>query len=280
MRHFEFGWRAADGIRIFAQGWESESPATAVICLVHGIGEHSGRYRHLGAWLQQRGFSVLAMDMRGHGRSEGKRGHAANYGTLLDDIGALLIEASEAYPDTPAILYGQSLGGNLVLNLALRRQPKLAGVVVTSPGLRLAFKPPAWQLLLGRIVRHIWPSFALARGTDYSAVSRDPAVIRALEADPLVHDFVSARLGLDIIEKGEWAVTHADELSLPLLLMHGGADQMASADASIEFAQRAGSVCTLKVWEGLYHELHNAPEKDEVFEFLLQWLQDTLAATY
>lgn len=273
VNEFESGWQAADGTEIFCRGWQPPGTPAGVLCLVHGIGEHSGRYLHVGDRLRQAGYAVMAMDLRGHGRSKGKRGHVPGYTVLLDDIAALLSRAGQRFPGTPMLLYGQSLGGNLVLNYVLRRQPDLAGVIATSPALRLAFSPPGWQLALARLMRRVLPSFTLPRGTDYSAVSRDPNVILALEADPLVHDMVSARLGLDVIEQGEWAMAHAHQLSLPLLLMHGSGDLMASPAASEEFARRVGDNCTLKIWHGLFHELQNAPEKDQVFDFMIQWLR-------
>ncbi|HRI56124.1 MAG TPA: lysophospholipase, partial [Anaerolineae bacterium] len=185
---------------------------------------------------------------------------------------AVLAQAEQRFPGKPRFLYGHSLGGNEVLNYALRRRPDLAGVVSTSPGLRTAFQPPALQLAAGRLMNRIWPAFTMPNGLELAAISRDPAVVAAYQADPLVHDRLSARLGMSLLESGEWAIAHAAEFPLPLLLMHGTADRLTSAPASQQFAAQAPN-CTLKLWEGLYHETHNEPEKEEVIGFVVDWLQ-------
>jgi alpha-beta hydrolase superfamily lysophospholipase len=239
---------------------------------VHGLGDHSGRYGHVAQHLCEAGFALLALDLRGHGRSEGQRGHSPRFEALLDDIDCLLDEAATRWPGRPVCLYGHSLGGSLVLNYVLRRRPALAGVVATSPGLRPGFQPPAWKVGFGRIMYVAWPSLSLSNELDIEGLSRDPEVVRAYREDTWVHDRLSVRLGIDILETGEWALAHAAELHLPLLLMHGDADRLTSASASREFAARAGEGCTLKIWSGGYHELHNEPERAEVLTYLSDWL--------
>jgi acylglycerol lipase len=276
VQHFEFGWQTEDGLRLYAQGWQPETEPRGVVCLVHGLGEHSGRYAHLAAFLNQAGYVLLAFDLRGHGKSEGQRGHAPSCGALLDDLSQLLEEAAARYPDRPRFLYGHSLGGNLVIEYALRRCPQLAGVIATGPSFRLAFEPPAWKLTLGKIMYNLWPTLAMSNELDRQALSRDPEVVRAYSEDPLVHDRVSARLAMDMFQSGLWSLEHAAEFPLPLLLMHGGADRLTSAQASREFAAQVGDRCTLKIWDGFYHEIHNEPEQGEVFEYLLEWLNGKL----
>ncbi len=276
MQHFEFEWQTDDGLRLYAQGWQPETAPTGVICLVHGLGEHSGRYTHLARFLNQAGYALLAFDLRGHGRSEGQRGHAPSYEVLLDDIAHFLAEAAERYPDHPRFLYGHSLGGTLVIEYVLSRRPKLAGVIASGPLLRTAFEPPAWKLTLAKILYSLRPTLALANEVDRPALCRDPEVVRAYNDDPLVHDRLSARLGMDMLQSGLWALEHAAEFPLPLLLMHGGADRITSPQASREFAAQAGEVCTLKIWDGFYHEIHNEPEQKQVLAYLLAWLNGNL----
>ena len=124
-------------------------------------------------------------------------------------------------------------------------------------------------------MNRLWPAFTMPNGLEQAAVSRDPTVVTAYQADPLVHDRLSARLGMSLLESGEWAIAHAAEFPVPLLLMHGTADRLTSVAASQEFAARAPH-CTLKLWEGLYHETHNEPEKAEVIGFVVSWLNATL----
>ncbi len=276
MQHFEFNWQTDDELQLYAQDWQPETEPKGVVCLVHGLGEHSGRYGHLAAFLNQAGYALLAFDLRGHGKSEGRRGYTPGYEALMDDIAHLLEEATERYPDRPRFLYGHSLGGNLVINYALRRRPNLAGVIATGPLLRTAFEPPAWKLSLARIMRSLWPTLSLSNELDRQALSRDPEVVRAYNDDPLVHDQLTPRLTVDMLQAGLWALEHAAEFPLPLLLMHGGADRITSAQASREFAAQAGERCTLKIWDGFYHEIHNEPEQGEVFGYLLEWLNGGL----
>ena len=277
MQRFEFGWQTKDGLRLYAQGWQPETAPKAVVCLVHGLGEHSGRYGHLAAFLNQAGYALLSFDLRGHGKSEGQRGYAPSYKALLDDIARLLDEAANRYPDLPRFLYGHSLGGNLVINCALRRRPQLAGVIATGPFFRAAFEPPAWKLTLARIMYNLWPTLSLSNELDRQALSRNPEVVRDYDEDPLVHDRLTPRLTMDMFQAGLWALEHASELSLPLLLMHGSADRLCSVQASREFAARAGDRCTLKIWDGFYHEIHNEPEQEQVFEYLLEWLNSRVS---
>jgi len=273
VNHFEFNWSTADDLKLYAQGWTPEAAPAGVVCLVHGLGEHSGRYAHVAAALTAADYALLGFDLRGHGKSEGLRGHTPSYDVLMDDIGRLLDEATAGYPARPRFLYGHSLGGNLVLNYSLRRKPGLAGVIATSPALRVATSPPAWKLILGRAMYKIMPGMQMANGLDRSGLARDPEVGRAYGSDPLVHDRISARLALDMLQAGEWALAHAAEFPLPLLLVHGTADRLTSPRATQEFAARTSGDVTLKLWEGFYHETHNEPEKAQVLAFMIDWLQ-------
>ncbi len=272
MRYTDVQWQSADGLPLVGRCWEPDAEPRAVVCLVHGLGEHCGRYGHVAAALNAAGYAVLACDQRGHGRSGGKRGFIPSYDALMDDIGLLLTQAEQRFPGKPRFLYGHSLGGNEVLNYALRRRPALAGVVATSPGLRTAFRPPALQLAAGRLMNRLWPAFTLPNGLELAGLSRDPAVISAYETDPLNHDRLSARLGVSLLEAGEWAIAHAAEFPVPLLLMHGTADRLTSHQASQEFAAKAPN-CALKLWDGLYHETHNEPEQQAVLATVVAWLQ-------
>jgi alpha-beta hydrolase superfamily lysophospholipase len=257
---------------MYGRGWAPEGQPKAAIVLVHGLGEHCGRYAHIGAMLAEKGYALLGFDLRGHGKSGGSRGHTPSYDALMDDITAFFKQVDERCADLPRFLYGHSLGGNLVLNYALRRKPDLNGVIATGPWLELAFQPPAAQVRLGRLMNGIAPGFTQHSKLDATGFSHDQTVVSAYENDPLVHDKISARLFVAIYESGLWALEHAAEFPLPLLLMHGAADPITSAKASREFAERAGDKVTLKVWDGLYHEIHNEPEKAEVFKVMLDWL--------
>ena len=274
MKHTEFEWRTKDGLELYARQWETAASPRAVICLVHGLGEHSGRYSHLAAFLTGKGYSLVSFDQRGHGKSQGKQGYTPSYEALMEDIDLLMDHALALYPDTPRILYGHSLGGGLALNYSLRRKPDISGVVSTSPWLRLTKEPPAPLVQLLSALDSLWPSFSMSNGLDVRDISHDPAVVRAYINDPLVHDRITARLCITAYRAGIWALDHAGEFSLPLLIMHGSADRITSPRAAEQFARQVPADCTLKIWDGLFHETQNEPQNDEVFNYLLEWLNN------
>jgi len=276
MKHSEMEWRTKDGLELYARNWETETPPRAVICLVHGLGEHSGRYSHLAAFLTGKGYSLVSFDQRGHGKSQGKQGYTPSYEALMEDVDLLMDHAFSLYPETPRILYGHSLGGGLALNYSLRRKPDIFGVVSTSPWLRLTKEPPAPLVQLLSAIDSLWPSFSMSNGLDVRDISHDPAVLRAYINDPLVHDRITARLCITAYRAGIWALDHAAEFPLPLLIMHGSADLITSPRATEQFARQVPTDCTLKIWDGLFHETQNEPQNDEVFNYLLDWLNDRI----
>ncbi len=268
----EWKWKTADGLEMYARQWAPTGTPRAAIALVHGFGEHIGRFDHVGAALTQAGYALLGFDLRGHGKSAGPRGHTPAYERMLDDITTFLGQVEQKYPGLPRFLYGHSMGGNLVLNYALRCKPALRGVIATGPWLELAFQPPASQVKLARLMNGIFPAFSQNSNLDTKGLSHNQEIVTAYDNDPLVHGKITARMFLGIYESGLWALDHAAELTLPVLLMHGGADPITSAAASRRFAEKAGDKVTLKIWDGLFHEIHNEAEQAQVFQFMLDWL--------
>jgi len=271
----EWNWKSRDGLELYARGWAAER-SKAVVCLVHGHGEHVNRYNHVGQAFVNAGYALQGFDLRGHGRSGGQRGHTPSYQNLLDDIDDFLADARKRYPGLPLFLYGHSMGGNQVINYALRHPQGLKGVIATGPWLRLAFEPTPVQLTLAKVMNAVVPSFSQPSGLEQAAISRDPEIVRAYAADPLVHEKITARLFTVIHDNGLWALEHAADLKVPMLLMHGSTDRLTSAEASREFARRAGEMVTLRVWDGFYHEIHNEPEKAEVSQRMIDWLNEQL----
>lgn len=273
MKHTNFKFNISEGSELYAQEWQPESDIQGVICLIHGMGEHSGRYDHMAQTLNQAGYVLLSYDQRGHGKSFGQRGHTRSYETLLNDINDFCSVALQRFPNLPVFLYGHSLGGNLVLNYVLRRQPKFAGVIVTSPWLWLSDEPSALLRLLASFLNKLWPTYSMSSGLELNALSRDPMVVNAYRTDPLVHDRISVRLFVAVNQAGHWAIDNAAQFKLPLLLMHGGGDRITSVEATKLFASHIQKNCTLKIWPDLFHELHNEPEKEEIMSYLIGWVK-------
>ncbi len=255
----------------FAQCWQPEQPVAAAL-LVHGFGEHSARYEHtVVAALVNKGVAVVAYDNFGHGKSEGKRGHCPNYDALMHVLGKMLRKTEDLFPGLPTFLYGHSMGGNLVLNYVLRHQTHLKGVVATSPYLRLAFEPPKWKMMLGKLMLGILPSITLPAELEEAAISRDDDEVKKYKEDPLVHDKVSPMFSFPIMDAGEWAIANADKLTPNTLLLHGTEDRLIDHKATIAFHENT-SVTTLELFEGGYHELHNDLDKEKMLDLVSDWV--------
>jgi alpha-beta hydrolase superfamily lysophospholipase len=272
MARAEQGWMTRDGLRLHAVSWTPEAPPKGAIGLVHGIGEHIGRYEHVAARMNLAGYAMLGFDLRGHGLSAGRRGDAPSYETLMDDIELLVQAARTGYARLPIFLYGHSMGGNLVINYALRRHPELAAVVVTGPGLKPTSVGSQLKYWSARVLGFAAPTLLVSNEVDPKFLSRDAEVVRKYMTDPLVHDRVSIRLGLGLVDAGRWALRRAGDFDRPLLLLQGGADRIVDIRTNVEFGQGAGGRCRFKLWPALYHELHNEPEKEDVFVEIVDWL--------
>ncbi len=276
MKHKEMRWETKDGLRLFAQKWEPESEVKSVICLAHGHGEHSGRYIHWAERLTQSGYAVITADLRGHGRSGGKRGHTPSFDHYNDDISLLLEDAAQSFPGKPCFLYGHSFGGMLALFYLIQRQPQLSGAVITSPNLGGAIMEQRFKVAMARILGSVIPRLAIPSGIEQEALSRDRAVVENYRQDPLVHDKGTMRMAKGIIATIEYIFEHANEINLPVLIMHGTGDRISYAAESEKLARLIPGDCTFKLWEGYYHELHNEPEKDKVFSYLAKWLNSNV----
>ena len=244
-----------------------------MVCLLHGLGEHTGRYQHVAAFLTERGYSLMGNDLRGHGRSEGQRGHVDSFEQFMQDIDLQLKKAAEIYPEKCRFLYGHSLGGLLALNYALRRQPQLAGIITTGAGLRSSLQDQKVKIAVANLISALTPKASLATGLKAEHLSRDPEVVRRYQADSLVHDRSTFRMAKETLASMPWALAHAAEFPpVPLLIMHGKADQLTYPSGSQDFARQVQGEVTLKLWDGLYHEVHNEPEGEQVLAFLADWL--------
>lgn len=270
-----FVLNTSDGIDLQYYEQPVENPR-AVICLVHGMGEHTGRYAHVAEFFKQQQLATIGFDQRGHGKSGGKRGHTPSYDVLQESVAQLIKTAAEKYPNVPLVLYGHSMGGNLVLNYGIRNGAGIKALVASSPYLRLAFVPPAWKVRLARVVGSIAPGLQQGTGLATSMLSQDPAVVKAYENDPLVHDKITVSYYLGVENAGEWAINHAAELKVPTLVFHGTGDQITSHKATQEFAEKSNGKAKLELFDGLYHETHNEAAKYEVLEKVMQWINAQL----
>ncbi len=273
MLNKEFHFNIYD-TKFFGQYWEAKD-TIAVVVLVHGMGEHSSRYKHVAKKLTENNFSVVAFDHFGHGKTEGKRGHNPNFEAVLESVSKTIEKAKELFPNKPIFLYGHSMGGNVIINYALRKNDQLQGFIATSPFLRLAFKPPAIKLFVGKMLQNFIPSLTMGNELDIHAISRDKNEVLKYMNDPLIHAKISPNYSIKFIETGNWAIENADKLASPMLLLHGTEDSIISYKGTQEFAKNTKNA-TLKLYEGGYHELHNDLCATEMLQDVVNWLNSQL----
>lgn len=271
--HKNYSLEAFDGRKMYFNQWSGDTKPKANLVLIHGMGEHSGRYAHFANFFVENGIDVYAVDLFGHGKTEGKKGFTPKIEDYLWQVD-FLVEMVEQLGQ-PVFLYGHSMGGGLVLTYLFRNEHNLAGVIASAPAIEPAFDVPKTKMLLGKVGRQFFPALTQKNGLDVNGLSKDTDVINAYHADPLVHDFISAEVGIGVIEWGKWlASLDFVSLSTPLLVMHGDMDILTSFQASKKFVSKfnSGDV-TFKAWSGLFHELHNEPEKMDVLTYTLDWMK-------
>ncbi len=248
----------------------------AVVILVHGLGEHIQRYSNWAGLFNEVMIGFAGVDLPGHGRSDGKRGHIKNYSLTDEMIDILLNECRKTFPGIPLFLYGHSLGGGIVLDYLIRKDPKIRGAIVTSPWLKLAFEPEPSKVKLAGIMKNILPGMIQPSGLVVEHISHDQKVVDAYKNDPLNHGKISVSLFHSAMSAATNALKNAASLKKSVLLMHGTDDHICSPEGSREFASRAKSV-ELKLWDGGYHELHNDLYRHEVFSYIIAWINTRLA---
>jgi alpha-beta hydrolase superfamily lysophospholipase len=269
----------AKDITFFIQGWEPEGKPKAIIALVHGLGEHTGRYEHVGRALNEAGYALFGFDLRGHGKTGGARGHIPSLDAALQDIHQFVGFQKQNFPDTPIFLYGHSLGGLFSLAHAIQYGDELKGVIVTGAALRSSLQEQKAKIAMANILGSLVPALTLPSGLDPTTISRNPEVVQNYINDPLVHDKTSVGLGKAALTAIDLCFARAKEFSPPLLIMHGAKDVLTYPSGSEDFSKLASENnkdVTLKLWDGLYHEIHNEPEQEDVFKVMIGWLDKHL----
>jgi alpha-beta hydrolase superfamily lysophospholipase len=263
----------APGARLHCKAWLPGGPPKAIVLLVHGYAEHLGRYEHVAARLNRSGYGVYAVDHWGHGRSDGVPGFVAAFSVYIDGVADLLKQVKTAHPGVPRILLGHSMGGLIAAACLLRWQHEFAAAVLSGPAIKAAQEPPALTILVAKLLSRIAPRLGVLQ-LDGSLVSRDPQVVAAYLADPLVYKGkVGARLGAELFAAMHEVQADAARITLPLLIMHGAEDGLAAPAGSEFLQQHAGSADkTLKIYPGLYHEIFNEPEQQMVLADMVAWI--------
>jgi alpha-beta hydrolase superfamily lysophospholipase len=278
MKHLETSYETHDGKKLYLQAWMTESPKASML-LVHGLGEHSGRYLHLVEKLTEMGVSVFTFDGRGHGKSAVGKPDAYfdSYQDYLKDIDALFGKVKSYVPGVPAFLYGHSMGGGLVAAYVLDFKPDAAGVILSSPAIKEAEGTSKLLIAIAGIMSKYFPRFKVLK-LDASKISRIPAEVEKYLNDPLVYtDPIPARTANELLLMMRSIQKSANEFDLPVLLIHGSADGLTNPKGSEILMEKARSKDKiLKIFPGGYHELINDSDREEVMDVISDWIQDRL----
>jgi acylglycerol lipase len=285
-RHEQGHREIAPGRSAYWQAWLPREPARAVVVIVHGLHEHSARYAHVGARLAATDFAVYAADHRGHGRSDGRRANIERMALIVADLSSFVRFAVERHPGLPVFMIGHSLGGLIALHYATEHHATepgafLDGLVVSGPAVQVQ-AGSALQRRLAGVLSALVPNLGVVAIDADQKISRDPKVIRAYRADPLVyHGRVKARTGAEILATMEGLPARLPRLSMPLLLLHGTDDRICALAGSTMVRDTVSSPDkTLHQYQGLYHEVFNEPEREAILTDLLSWLNRHLPATH
>jgi alpha-beta hydrolase superfamily lysophospholipase len=267
----------AGGLEIFWRAWLGDSDTKAAVVIAHGAGEHSGRYTHVARRLVDEGFAVYAIEHRGHGRSQGPRALIDRIDNAVADLDKLVVLAADANPGAPLFLLGHSMGGTIALCHALAHQRRLAGLVLSGP-LAALEAVPAPMRMTARTLSVLAPRTPLI-AIDPSLVSRDPTVVDDYQADPLVHHGkLPARTVVELAGAIEAFPDAVGSITVPTLIMYGTDDGLCPPAGSVMLSERIGSTDkTLTAYQGMYHEILNEPEREQVLDDLCSWLAQRVA---
>lgn len=265
---------AADGWRLSGFVAAVANPR-GVLILCHGLGEHCRRYDHVVTKLNQAGWCVYTCDLRGHGQSQGKRGHILAWNDYVSDMLGLYAAAeSDGLSHLPWVQFGHSMGGLVAVHTALAQQQRLAGLALSAPLLGIAVQVPPLKAFAGKILSKLAPSLTLANEIDANQISRDASVVSAYKADPLNHDRVSARWFTEMLKALKQAQATLSQLTLPVWLAHGTADRLTDCASSQRLVSTFAGPVSSHFLTGYYHEIFNEPEPDRqrALQLLLDWL--------
>lgn len=277
LRRTESHFKTPSGRHLFGRSWSPGEEVGSSLLLVHGFGEHSGRYEDMARWFADRGRSVYAYDLPGHGLSSGKRGHIARFDDFLDDLEFIIDRMVSECSGRRPILIGHSMGGLVATALACERDCPLGLLVTSGPALALGEDISRGRVRAARWLARFLPRFSLQAGLDLEALSQDPEVVRKYREDPLVHGQMSASLAAGMMDRAELTSSSANRVDVPMLLLHGEEDSLCPVDASRSFFSGLdrdrvrGS--ELRTYAGLRHEIFNEPGREQVYADLLAWVE-------
>jgi len=275
MEYLEGTFSGFEGTNLFFREWNVKDPV-ACILIVHGLGEHSGRYEKLARDFNKNDFSVFTFDLRGHGRSEGKRGHIMSFNEYLYDLDNFKQRVLKR-SSRPLFLLGHSMGGLIAMNYAIKNSTGIHGLITSSPLFRIRAKVPEWKKKLGVFLSTRIPGLSMSNGLNPAHLSHDKEIVRAYKNDPLVHTRVTARWFTEVTKAMEETFKTASRLSIPVLMLHGGSDLLTDPAGSEEiYSLLTTSDKTINIYDGYYHEIYNEIERQKPVNDTIEWIRKRL----
>ena len=273
MRHVEGTFTGSGGLTLYYQAWRPDSAERAGLAIVHGIGEHSGRYMNVVNHLVPRGYAVWAYDQRGHGRSGGQRVHVDRWAQYLEDLHTFLGIVRKHEQTLPLFALGHSMGALIVLEYLPAHQQGLRGAIISGAPIQPVGVAKPYLVALVKILSPVIPRFTIRTKLEVEALSRTPAVVRAYREDPRVYGIATVRWGAEALEAVERVKAGVGEIRVPVLIIHGGADRLNSPEgARLAYEQIASPDKTLRIYPDTYHEPHNDLTFEEVVRDVEHWL--------
>jgi len=273
MRHTEFQFKGANSSVLYSQSWEPDDQPGALMVIVHGIGDHSGRYMNVVRHLVAERISVYSFDLRGHGKSPGQLGHISCWAEYRKDLSCFIDTVSAGQPDLPIILFGHSMGALIALDFMLSDGQKLTAAVISGAPIEPSGVTRPLKVALAKLLSRLYPRFPIDLGLEVEAISRDPSAVRSYKDDPLVHGRVSARWGAELLSTLESVKRRGGEISTPFLMVHGEADRMNSSEGAKRFFDNVALIDKeFRVYPGGYHELHNDLCSNEMLLDVSNWI--------
>ena len=261
--------RTFDGLSLFYRRWNPPHGGAANVFVVHGLGEHSGRYIHVGRFFAKAGFRTVAFDLRGHGRSEGRPVFIRRYNELASDVACIV----NHFSGNPAFLFGHSLGGQLVLWTVQHFQLKLEGLISSAPWLALAHVPPGWQVTVARMLNRRIPGFRFPTGINSAKLSHDRAHLDSLVDLDLTHGFITVRMYLEVVNAAA-QILSTPVINIPVLIACGDEDDITSREAAENFSIRLQAPSkAFRIYPGFFHELHNETDRMKVLADYVEWMR-------
>jgi acylglycerol lipase len=265
--------QSPDGTRLAYRAWPQPGAAIS-FAVVHGLGDHGGRYARFADGMSQHGIGAYALDLRGHGNSPGQRGHVDSWSQWTEDVAAFVAHI-EQVAGTEVVPLGHSFGGVALLSTILAgKLPASKRFVVSSPAMKLKLQAPGWKLSVGQLASKIAPRLAMGNEVDPASISRLPEVVDAYRSDPLVHDRISSRMFTEWQSAVADIYQRASQIKVPFLILAGTADPLIDPAGSRLLHEKAASMSTLRLLEGRYHEPFNDKGSEEVFQLIADWLAE------